>query len=583
MKFLLKYFKKFKLYTSIVIFLYILRAALEIFIPFLLGNFINLLIDQLGHRSLNKDLYITFSYIVLISLATLITVFISSIFESKLYTNILYEMRKELYEKVNSLSKNNIKKITVASLISRQTQDLDRIYNFISFNMKMIILQPLFLIGYLIMSFSLSVPLTLNIFILVVFLITISIFNILMQRKYNPKLRKIEDDINLKTREHISGIRVIKAFNKEKIQEDKQEANLDLYNKYNLKLSKLNSFYGQVFVFFQGFAILFLTFIAVQYNYLEKDGFNPGNLFSLTQYAGRTLFSFIFFIMTSYQIPDIKNRINRILEVFNEKNLVEYNSYQNNKISNKYSIKFENISYMVEDAEKPILEDINFEIKEGQTLAIIGLIGSGKSTILNLLKRYFDPTNGKITINNIDIKELKKEELSNLIAISPQTSNLFKGTIRENLSFSNPNLKEEDMIKALKDAQAYNFVFEKENNLDYLINQGGVNLSGGQRQRLSIARVFTSNAKIYLFDDSFSALDMITDKKIRENLKTLPQTKIIIAQRINTIIDADKILVLDSGKQVGYGTHNELIKNCLLYQEIAISQNFITKEEVYEK
>lgn len=583
MKFLLNYFKKYKLYTFIVILLYIIRAGLEIFIPFLLGNFINLLISQLGNNKLNQDLYLTFFYIVLISIITLLTVIVSSYFESRLNTNILYDMRKDLYKKVSSLSKNNIDKLTVSSLISRQTQDLEKIYNFISFNMKMIILQPLFLIGYLIMSFFLSVPLTLHLFVIVVFLISISIFNILVRRKYTPKLRKIEDDINLKTREHVSGVRVIKAFNKEKIQEDRQETNLNLYNKYNLILNKLDSFYNQVFVFFQGFVILFLTFIAVNYNYLKPDGFNPGNLFTLTQYSGRTLFSFIFFIMTAYQIPDLKVRIKRIKEVYSEENLVKYKEYPNDLISDKYEIRFENVEYFVKDAEKAIINNINFTLKEGETLAIIGLIGSGKSTILNLLKRYFDPTSGNIYINNIDLKHIKKEELSNLISISPQTSNLFKGSIRENLSFSNPNLTEEEMINSLKMAQAYDFVFEKDNNLDYLINQGGMNLSGGQRQRLSIARVLSSKAKIYLFDDSFSALDMITDKKIRNNLKNNKASKIIVAQRINTIIDADKILVLNSGEQVGYGTHEELIKNCQLYKEIAISQNFIKKEEAYEK
>lgn len=583
MKFLLNYFKKYKLYTFIVILLYIIRAGLEIFIPFLLGNFINLLISQLGNNKLNQDLYLTFFYIVLISIITLLTVIVSSYFESRLNTNILYDMRKDLYKKVSSLSKNNIDKLTVSSLISRQTQDLEKIYNFISFNMKMIILQPLFLIGYLIMSFFLSVPLTLHLFVIVVFLISISIFNILVRRKYTPKLRKIEDDINLKTREHVSGVRVIKAFNKEKIQEDRQETNLNLYNKYNLILNKLDSFYNQVFVFFQGFVILFLTFIAVNYNYLKPDGFNPGNLFTLTQYSGRTLFSFIFFIMTAYQIPDLKVRIKRIKEVYSEENLVKYKEYPNDLISDKYEIRFENVEYFVKDAEKAIINNINFTLKEGETLAIIGLIGSGKSTILNLLKRYFDPTSGNIYINNINLKDIKKEELSNLISISPQTSNLFKGSIRENLSFSNPNLTEEEMINSLKMAQAYDFVFEKDNNLDYLINQGGMNLSGGQRQRLSIARVLSSKAKIYLFDDSFSALDMITDKKIRNNLKNNKASKIIVAQRINTIIDADKILVLNSGEQVGYGTHEELIKNCQLYKEIAISQNFIKKEEAYEK
>ena len=391
-------------------------------------------------------------------------------------------------------------------------------------------------------------------------------------------VQKLIDRLNLIVRETLNGLPVIRAFAREKEEINKfDKANTDL-KKLNLFTQRLMSLMSPLMMLIMNGTIILIYFVGAKH--IDAGTMQVGTLTALISYTMQVIMSFLMLSMLSIMAPRAIISVNRIKEVLNKENTIKETKnllFDNDKIG---ELEFKNVSFKYPDGDEYVLENLNFKVPKGSTLAIIGSTGSGKSTIVKLIDRFFDVTEGSILVNGVDVKDLSFETLRHEIGMVPQKGMLFSGTIESNLKFGNDSLSEEDMEKSLKVACAYDFVMGKNEGLQYPINQGGTNVSGGQRQRLCIARAVAMNPDIYVFDDSFSALDYKTDASVRKNLNKYCEsaTKIIVAQRVATVMNADQILVLDEGKVVGLGTHEYLYKNCKVYKEIALSQ--LSEEEL---
>ena len=391
-------------------------------------------------------------------------------------------------------------------------------------------------------------------------------------------VQKLIDRLNLIVRETLNGLPVIRAFAREKEEINKfDKANTDL-KKLNLFTQRLMSLMSPLMMLIMNGTIILIYFVGAKH--IDAGTMQVGTLTALISYTMQVIMSFLMLSMSSIMAPRALISVNRIKEVLNKENSIKETKnlpFDNDKIG---ELEFKNVSFKYPDGDEYVLENLNFKVPKGSTLAIIGSTGSGKSTIVKLTDRFFDVTEGSILVNGVDVKDLSFETLRHEIGMVPQKGMLFSGTIESNLKFGNDSLSKEEMEKSLKVACAYDFVMEKSEGLQYPINQGGTNVSGGQRQRLCIARAVAMNPDIYVFDDSFSALDYKTDASVRKNLNKYCEsaTKIIVAQRVATVMNADQILVLDEGKVAGLGTHEYLYKNCKVYKEIALSQ--LSEEEL---
>ncbi|HHW68745.1 MAG TPA: ABC transporter ATP-binding protein, partial [Tenericutes bacterium] len=386
-------------------------------------------------------------------------------------------------------------------------------------------------------------------------------------------IQKLIDKLNLTTREILKGIPVIRAFSKEKHEEER-------FDKVNTDIKKISTFVTRIMGTMMPAMMLIMNFVAVLIIYfgaksIDAGTMQIGNLLAFIQYSIQILTSFLMISIISIMLPRAKVSIDRIAEVLNTKSSID-DPEKNEKIDKSKIgyVEFRNVSFKYPDAEEYVITDINFIAKPGQTTAFIGATGSGKSTIVNLIPRFFDVTDGEILVNGVNIKNMSQKYLREQIGYVPQKGILFSGTISSNIKLGNKNISDETVKFASEVAQAKNFIDNKENGYESEISQGGNNVSGGQKQRLSIARAIAKNPNIYIFDDSFSALDFKTDANLRKELKkkTKNSTVLIVSQRISTILNAEQIIVLEDGKIVGMGKHNELIENCDVYKEIAISQ-----------
>ena len=443
--------------------------------------------------------------------------------------------------------------------------------------LRMVLYAPIIGIGALTKIISINM-----VWILGISIGAICLLMIILMLFVLPKFKAIQsliDKLNLIVRETLNGLPVIRAFANEKKEIDKfDKANTDL-KKVNLFTQRLMSLMFPLMMLIMNGTIILIYFVGAKH--IDTGAMQVGTLTALISYTMQVIMSFLMLSMLSIMAPRAIISINRIKEVLNKENSIEESKNPVKLDSSRNSeLEFKNVSFKYPDGDEYVLEDVNFKINKGETLAIIGSTGSGKSTIVKLIDRFFDVTSGEILLNGINIKDLSFEDLRSEIGLVPQKGMLFSGTVESNLKFGNDELTEEEMIKALKVSEAYEFVMNKEEKLLYPISQGGTNVSGGQRQRLCIARAVAMNPNIYVFDDSFSALDYKTDSKVRKNLNEncKNSTKVIIAQRVATVMNADKILVLDEGKVVGLGTHKELYKNCKVYKEIALSQ--LSEEEL---
>ena len=540
------------------------------------------------YQKINFDLskmqnnYITKSGIKMLSvalLAALITVVVSYL-TSKFSAKFARTLRKEVVEKVMSFGNKEFKEISTASLITRSTNDINRIQMFLTMLLRIMIYAPIMGIGALLKVINNEMNFILIIAVSVILILVIILFTIAM-----PKFKLVQeliDKVNLVFREILNGLPVIRSFANESHEEERfDEANKNL-KKVNLFVDRIMTLMMPTMTFLMNFICILIVYIGAKK--IDAGTIQIGTLMAFIQYTMQIIMSFLMISMMSIMIPRAWISIKRISEIFDKKISVEEPEIIND-IGKKFkgNIEFKDVYFRYHDADEDILENISFKAEKGTTTAIIGGTGSGKSTLINLIPRFFDVTGGKILIDGVDIRTLSLYDLRENIGYVPQKGVLFTGTIEENIAFGKEKINKEQIKLASEISQSEEFIKEKEQKYKSEISQGGTNVSGGQKQRLSIARAIYKNPSIYIFDDSFSALDFKTDKNLRKALKkvTKESTVIIVAQRISTVLNADQIIVLDEGKIVGTGTHKELMKNCEVYKEIALSQ--VTEEELNGK
>lgn len=485
-------------------------------------------------------------------------------------------LRADVFRTVNGFSQEEINKFSTASLITRSTNDVTQIQTTMQMVLRAGIMAPTMTIFSIINMVNSSAQLswTTGISVIAMFVLFGLLF-FLVVPAFN-KIQKQTDRLNSVTRENLTGVRVVRAYNTEKLQEEK-------FDGVNKELTKLNLYTGRVMSMMNPFMNLIFNGLTLAIYWLGAHLINTtslvySDLVAFTQYGMHILMGFMFLSMIIVMLPRAIVSGKRIGEVLGTKTKIVPGIFDG-ETEVKGKVEFRNVSFRYPDAEMNVLENINFVANQGETVAFIGSTGSGKSTLVNLIPRFFDVSYGQILIDDIDVKEYTHDALNKKLGFVPQKGVLFSGTVEENVKYGAEDISEEEVQRALKISQS-DFVKKLDGGLQYEVAQGGTNVSGGQRQRLCIARAIAKSPEIYVFDDSFSALDYKTDKKLRKALakNTKDATKIIVAQRVGTIMDADKIIVLDNGRMVGMGTHKELLENCDVYKEIALSQ--LSKEEL---
>ena len=517
---------------------------------------------------------------IIVTLISGIASVISNFIASRVSAKVAYNLREKLYNKVLSFSKEDVDKFSTASLITRSTNDIQQIQNalnmflFIAFFAPMMAMWGIYKVTQTDTGMTWIIALGVGILALVLGVITF-----LVMPKFKI-MQKLIDKVNLVTRELLTGISVIRVFGREKHEEKRfDKENVILRDNQLFVNRTMSALMPMIMLIMNGISLLIIW---IGGKNIDAGSIQVGDMMAFITYTMQIVMSFLFFTFLMMQLPRAEvaaGRINEVLEV--PVTVVDGNDLQDDKIKDvKGTLKFENVSFTFDGADSPVLSNISFEAEAGKTTAIIGSTGSGKSTLLHLIPRYFDATEGQITIDGTNIKDISLGKLRDMLGFVPQKGVLFSGTIASNIKFGDENISDEDMYKAAEIAQALEFIEGKEDKFDSEISQGGSNVSGGQKQRLSIARALAKKPKILLFDDSFSALDYKTDVKLRKTLREKMQdtTTIIVAQRIATILNADKIIVMNEGKVVGIGKHQELLKTCPTYLEIAESQ--LSEEEL---
>ena len=498
---------------------------------------------------------------------------------SRMAARLARTLRHKVFTKVVGFSKNEIKTYGQSSLITRTTNDVQQVQMVVVFLLRVVFYAPIIGIGGVIKAMNTNADMTYIIGVAVVAIlgVVVTLFAIAMP-KFNL-VQKLIDKLNLVTREILSGLPVIRAFSNEHHEEER-------FEEANKRLTKVNLFINRAMSFMMPVMMLVMNFVCLVIVYQGAKGVDTGamqvgDIMAYIQYTMQIIMAFLMISMMSIMLPRANVSAKRIMEIietkdtiYNSKHLVEFKPEARGKV------EFKNVSFRYPDADYDVITDIDLVANPGETTAFIGSTGSGKSTLINLIPRFYDVTDGELLVDGVNIKDVDIHELREKIGFVPQKGVLFTGTIKDNIKYGNENISDEDVNKALDVAQATEFVSKLKGGVDYDISQGGTNVSGGQKQRLSIARAIAKNPDIYVFDDSFSALDFKTDAKLRGELAKITKDKtfLIVAQRISTIMNADKIVVLDEGHVVGIGTHKELMKSCNVYKEIALSQ--LSKEEL---
>lgn len=497
----------------------------------------------------------------------ILTTYLSGVIASK----FARDLRSRLVEKIMGYSNGEFNEFSTSSLITRSTNDVSQIQMLFTMALRIVLYAPIIGIGALVKVAGIDMVWVVGIGVGAILILVLALLLFAM-----PKFKvvqKLIDRINLVVREILNGLPVIRAFGNEDFEKEKfDKANTDLM-KVNLFTQRLMSLMNPVMMLIMNALCVLIFWIGAER--IDAGTMQVGTLTALISYTMQIIMAFLMLSMISIMAPRAMIAINRVRDVLNKdtsiKNKKDTKEFDKNSHGN---VAFENVSFQYPDGDELVLEDLNFTIPSGTTTAIIGSTGSGKSSIVNLIPRFFDVTKGRILVDGVDIRDVRLEDLRERIGVVPQKGLLFSGTIESNIKFSNPDMSNEQMKKAAEIACAKEFIEKKEEKYDTEISQGGTNVSGGQRQRLAIARAVAKNPEIYIFDDSFSALDYKTDAIVRKNLHEYCKdaTKIIVAQRVGTVMNADQIIVLDEGKVVGIGKHKDLYKNCKVYKEIALSQ-----------
>ncbi|MGM9877249.1 MAG: ABC transporter ATP-binding protein [Bacilli bacterium] len=537
------------------------------------------LLIQTGAIVLN-DILLVGLKMLLVAFGSLITSIIIVYCTSYIAADFSYNTRKKLFQKVESFSMNEIKKFKTSSLITRTTNDINQVEMFIVMGFQLLIKSPIMAIWAIskILNKNIELSILTGVCVFILLIVVIILISIVMPRF--EKVQKLIDKINGVTRENLTGIRVVRAFNAEEYQEDR-------FNEVNDDLTSMQLFNQRCFAILNPAINLVMHGLTLGIYFigailmLSMSLFDKITLFSdmvvFSSYGSQVIMSFLMLAMIFMMLPRAEVSAKRINEVLDENNSIKDGKFDVLDTDIKGEIEFKNVSFKYPDAKEYVLNDISFKVKKGETVAFIGSTGSGKSTLINLIPRFYDVSEGSILVDGVNVKKYKGEVLNNKIGYIPQKAVMFSGTVDSNVRYGDngkKELSEEDVIKALDIAQATDFIAKMPDGYESHIARGGTNISGGQKQRISIARAIAKNPEIYIFDDSFSALDYKTDYILRSELKkyTKDATCLIVAQRIGTIINADKIIVLDKGKIVGIGKHKELLDKCDIYKEIALSQ-----------
>ena len=492
---------------------------------------------------------------------------------ARIATGMAQKLRTELFERVESFALADFNKFSTASLITRSTNDIQQIQMTSILLLRLALMAPIMAIGGLQKAIHNAPNLSWIIALAVsVLLVVIAVLFVIAVPRFK-RLQTLVDKLNLVTRENLVGLKVIRAFHNEKIEQKKfRQANTEL-NKMNLFVNRLMMLLDPIMTLVMNFSSVAIVWFGA--HLISSGNLQIGNMMAFLEYAMQVIISFLLLSMVFIMVPRAAVSVKRVGEVLDTPpSIIDPQSPQQLPNDATGKIEFKDVTFTYSDADLPVLSNINFTAEPGQTTAFIGSTGSGKSTLINLIPRFYDVSAGQILLDGVDIRQLKLEDLYDQIGYVPQKGVLFSGTIASNIKYGNAKASQKLVEKSAKIAQAAEFISELKNGYKNDIAQGGSNVSGGQRQRLSIARAIAVEPNVYIFDDSFSALDFKTDAKLRSALakETKHKTVLIVGQRINTIMNADKIIVLDEGKIVGQGTHQELMKNCQVYQEIAASQ-----------
>lgn len=513
-----------------------------------------------------------------VSAATVCCSLLSSFLAARASAKSSRDIRHALFMRVTAFSAAELEEFSTASLITRSTNDVQMVQQATVMILRLACFAPIMGIGAVIRALdtSLSLSWTIGLALLVIIgIMAVSFFLVF------PKFKVLQsklDGLNLIIKERLSGMLVIRAFNTQKTEEQRFDA-------ANRELTRINMFVNRAMSFMMPSLMFVMNAVSILIvwagaHLIEGGDLMIGDMLAYLQYAMHVIMSFLFITMMFIMIPRAAVSAQRIGQVIDTEPTIEDPEKAETLADPRGLVEFRNVSFAYPDAEEKTLENINFTVEPGKTTAIIGGTGSGKSTLVSLIPRFYDVTEGQVLMDGVDIRELTQHQLRDQIGYVPQKGLLFSGTIASNLQYGKEDATAEEMMDAAKTAQAADFIGEKEHGLDEEVAQGGTNVSGGQKQRLSIARALVKKPKIYIFDDSFSALDFKTDKALRSALKAKvgDSTIIIVAQRINTIIDAEQIVVMDEGKVAGIGTHDQLMECCDVYREIALSQ--LSEEEL---
>jgi ATP-binding cassette subfamily B protein len=509
---------------------------------------------------------------LLLVLLSAVASFAASYLSARVGAYFSRDLRTAIFTKIMQFNMVDMKKYSTASLITRTTNDVNQLQMIIVLMLTLMLRAPLFCILGLVMAIQTAPEMS---WIIVVGITGVVVSSTIILSIVGPKFKIFQsmiDKVTLLTRENLTGLRVIRAFNNEKLEQKK-------FNKTNDQLTKLLIFIDKVLelqnpminIIFNGTSLL-CSWVGL--SLLNQDFSYLGNMTAFSEYVTFVMMSFLMLSMLFVMLPRANVSAGRINELLRTKDAIKWQAKTKGIPEKLPSVEFKKVSFSYPDASEKVLDDISFRAEAGQTTAFIGSTGSGKSTLINLVPRFYEATSGEILVDGINIRDFAKDDLMHRIGLVPQHGVLFAGTVRSNIAFGAPNASDADIKKAAEIAQAANFISKMSGGYNAKISQGGTNVSGGQKQRLSIARAVCKNPDIFIFDDSFSALDMKTDKKLREALKpvTADAVVLIVAQRVSTIRNADQIVVLDKGKMVGRGTHKELLKDCEAYRSIVKSQ-----------
>lgn len=573
MKLILKYLKNYKLlffFNVISVFGFIL---VELGIPTIVATMIDVGVT-------NKDvsfIYMMGGCIALVSLIGVGGTIALGYCCSKISTAITRDIRNDIFAKVQQFTANEFNQIGTSSMITRTNNDAFQIQQFVNVLLRTALMTPIMFIFSFIMTARASLPLS----YIIAATIPLIILGVVVVAKITKPISENQqsslDDLNRISRENLSGIRVIRAFNNDQYEQKRFKETNHRFTKYSKKLFKIMTMTQPIFFMLMNVAGLSIYWVAA--HLISTGSLEIGQLVAFMDYLFHAMFSIMLFCTVFMMYPRAEVSAKRIEEVFNLDPIIK-NKPADSDFDEKVSIEFDHVTFVYPDGEEPVLQDVSFKANKGEMIAFIGSTGSGKSTLVNLVPRFYDVSSGSIKINGKDIRDYDVLELRDKLGVIPQKAVLFSGTIADNIRFGKKDASDEEVEYAAKVAQAYPFIMEKENGFDEEISEGATNVSGGQKQRLSIARALVRKAQIYIFDDSFSALDFKTDAILRKELKKemTESIMLVVAQRISSIMEADQIIVLNEGKVVGKGTHHQLLKECQNYHEIATSQ--LSEEEL---